>query len=241
MEYKVITGILIGALISGISYLLKTKQENKKYFNEVLFNLLEIWKLINISYVFTSNIFPKAIIERIKIRFPKEEMTENDEKFFQKYIPQAMKMVDNESGFTETNSYERYLSSIHKLSTVQPYLAHDLSTNHMMIKYLKGMDNYIKNYSENSETEEIDDFSEGLLLSTKLFMETDALAELESDLKSLSFRCGVVVWYQVSTKIKRSKKRRESIPQEALDQFIDLVIEPLIKKHYQDENKQYPY
>lgn len=241
MDLKVFAGILFGAGISAIGYLLKTKQENKKYFNEVLYNLLEIWKVIHISYAFTSNVFSKAIVERIKVRFPKEEVTKNDELFFQKFIPMAMNMVNKESGYPEVNLYERYLNSIQKLSSVQPYMAHSLSANHMMIRYLKGLDNYIENYSKNPETEEIDEFSEKMLSKAKLFMESDALSELEKDLKFLSFRSGLLTCYQVYSKIKRTTKKRESIPPEAIDQFIDMVIEPLIAKKYQDENKPYPY
>ena len=243
MDFKVFTGILLGAVISSIGYLIKTRQENKKYINEVMFNLLEIWKIVNMSNVFTSNVFPKALLSRVKERFPKETISKEDEKFFQKLLPQALEMIDKESGFPEVNLYERYLLSIQKLSSVQPVLAYSLGQNNMMLKYLKGMDNYIKKQlvDQKNNNESLDEFSEKFIADAKLLMESGLLDDLEKDLILLSFKSNVFNWLSVKSKIKLSRKRRKSLPKEAIDQYIDFVIEPLIINHYKINNKPYPY
>lgn len=230
-----VVSVIIGALLSGIGYLVKTRYEHKKLLNEALFNLLEIWYVIRISTFFDVSDYMETYLRRVKDRFPEANFTKEDEEQYRQNFPKVViTSLQNFTGPAKEKLHERYLGSIRKLSGIAPILAFELSGNQNLDLYLEHFDKLLNEFSPlpsdaKSESESASAM-EYFRTHVKKLILSDTVHDLENDLRRLARKCGTKVWYQTVRKIHRIRKREKDLPIKFADEAIDKVISPLIKK-----------
>ncbi|WMN59946.1 hypothetical protein NI389_00510 [Pseudoalteromonas xiamenensis] len=221
---SVIVGAILGGLISSAGFLLRTKREIKEKVNESLFQLLEVWSLVAMLKFSNSDSFSKQLVEEIKVRFPAENIGENEKDIIMQGMVKSIPMMMGNRESLDGHSLEAYKSSVKELAKIYPMLAFDLNKNDMLINLLSYIDTIASDQISSSE--------EALLSNMKAFMFTEALSDLESGLLELSKLSGKKTKKDVEQRIARINKRLEKLPSSAFDEYIDSVIAPLVQHHY---------
>ena len=227
----VVIGIILGSIVSFISYQYKSRQEFKKKINEALFCLLEVWGTIGLVKFLQSEIYARKLIERIRYRFPHENISKNDEKSIIEEMIRSIPLIMNIHG--NESVLDKYNIAIRNLSSILPVVAYELTMNQFLIKYLDGLDVLIKS------DENIDGY-EMFINQFEKFVYSESYVELEKDLKKLAFKSSLLNSFVVRKRISRINKRMNNILPEALDEYIDMVVKPLIQKHYDDLGVENP-
>lgn len=229
---SVILGALIGGFISFISFYYKSRIEVRSKVNSTLFHLLEIWSLIGMTKACHSNEFSLKMIERLRSKFPKENIGKDVEKQLQEGIKMALPLVIQSQ--VDGNDYlEKYTKAVNDLAPIFPLQAYQLNKNTMLMKYLNGIDSLMAN-------EGISESDEDALKSVKYYLNKEAFDEFETDLKALSKKTGFISSRNVIKFIDQVKGRVDDFPDDVFDGYIDAVISPLVQDHYDKQGVKNP-
>ena len=114
----VILGVLIGGVISFVSFQYKERKETREKINESLYHLLEIWNLIGMIKFVQSDAYHNALISRIKFKFPKEIITEATEKDLKKQFVKGVPLFVNAFSSPKVSYMERYSTAVMELAKV---------------------------------------------------------------------------------------------------------------------------
>ena len=227
---SVIIGALLGGAISSLSFFLKNKRETKEKINESLFQLLEVWSIITMIKVTHSDKFHTILIERIKEKFPNENIDDTTENLLRKEIVKSLPTLTGLNG----NFLEKYLASVHDLAKIHPLLAFELKQNQMLIRLLGELDKLFDGIDEGDEIKEM------ILPHIRELFLNESFTELESDLITLASKSG----YKNKAKTKKYvdiiRNRLDEIPSDIFDEYIAKVISPAVQQYYDSHGIENP-
>lgn len=221
----VIIGALLGSGLSAVGFYFKNRREVQGKINESLFQLLEVWSLIAMIKVISSDKFHLKLLDAIKIKFPHEIITENDRALLKEGMVKAIPMLTGMNSELDKQFLDKYKSSVNELAKINPLLAFDLNRNQMLTQFLGAID---KLATDNP----ISDKEQMQLANLREFMLEESFNDLESDLIVLSSASGYANKTKTKNYIYRTRKKLDLIPSDIFDNYIDKVIGPAIQAHY---------
>lgn len=230
MEIKllsVVVGAILGGLISSFSYHYKLRAEVKGKINEALFHLLEIWSLIGMMKFIQSDVFLDSFINRLKKKFPKENINQEAEAKIKIGIAKGIPILIGAQAENDNSYTHKYSSAVNNLASTYPITAFYFCQNQILIKYLESVDGLLQD-------EVVTSSDELLMQNLKNFVNNDAFEEFEKDLVSLAKKSGYSTKKEVIKYIRRTKGRIVNLPDDLLDEYIDQVFAPAIQAHYDD-------
>ena len=230
----VVVGALLGGAISTASFYLKNRKEVKEKINESLFHLLEVWSLLAIIRVSSSDKFHSVLVDRIKERFPHEKIGENEKALIKEGMIKALPLLTGMESSDFDNSFLiKYKSSVNELAKLYPLLAFDLNRNQMVINFLGSLDKL----ASESPLNEVDS---AMLDSSREIMLGKSFENLESDLITLASSSGYRNKKETKLYIGKTKSRLKNIPSDIFDAYIEKVIGPAIQAHYDNPGIKTP-
>ncbi len=230
---SIIIGALLGSGLSAIGFYFKSRREVKEKINESLFQLLEVWSLIAMVKVTSSDKFHTKLLDAIKDKFPHENITQNDKKLLKEGVVKAMPMLTGADANLDGQFLMKYKTSVNELAKIYPLLAFDLNRNQMLIQFLGALDKLVADSP-------ISDKEEAQLANMRSFMIEETFGDLEKDLLTLSSASGYRNKTKTKSHINRIKNRLESMPSDVFDEYIEKVISPAIQAHYDNLGMENP-
>lgn len=216
--FAVIIGGILGAAISLVAFIFRSRRERKSQINEALFQLLGVWRGVFVGNTVTSDAFFKATIQGLRRRYPNENIPDElADAIKEAAVANLPKIIGIEGG----SLAEAYEESVGSLSHIFPVKAHKLLGNTHLIGYIHRVDKWIPE-SEKAGVEPA-------LASMRASTYKDAFKELEGDLLYLAWKSGPFCWLEVRSLVKRNKEKMESIPGEFIDEYVETVFVPLIE------------
>lgn len=221
---SVVVGAAIGGVISAVSFHYKSRIEIRQKVNKALFHLLEIWSVIGITKIMSSELYAKKIVKELQVAFPKENIDEDSTVFLSKAMELALPvMIDAVSGGTDYLA--KYTEAIQCLAPIYPVQAYELNKNQILIKYLAGIDLL---FSKQRASEQ----DNNLLKIIKGYTHNTAFEDFEENLKELANQSSVMCGIKVRRHIKKIKNRVNNIPDELIREFIDETVKLWVQAHY---------
>lgn len=214
---SVVVGILLGAVISFVSFQYKERKSNRERLNKSLFNLLSVWSSVVVNSAIYSDLIKDSLIDALKRKFPNEVIPNN----FEDELATGMRGMFPVSNNKEL--YEKYHTSIESLAEIDPILAFHLSSNKFLVDYIKKLHELplLENTDEN----------DGIFLdSFTRFAYQESMRDFESDLIKLSRLLGKKQEQEVKDRIERTKRKMAKIPEEDMDEYLSQVIVPALNK-----------
>ncbi|PJE53534.1 hypothetical protein [Marinomonas sp. BSi20584] len=217
---SVVLGAFLGSLISFIAFHYKERKAEKEKLNQSLFRLLSVWQNLSMSQFIASDSYAEAIVAGLKRKYPNEAIPDNlaveISKGIMEYVPIGK----------QSELYDKYHDSVESLAQIDPMLAFKLSSNRVLVEYLKIL--------HDIPTESAED--QAFLSSFKSFTNKESLSDLEQDLLVVSKRVSRVTSKEVKQKIEKLRERVRNIPKSDIDEYINLVVVPVIEKAKQQAN-----
>lgn len=214
---SVVVGVLLGAVISFISFQYKERKSNRERLNKSLFNLLSVWSSVVVNSAIHSDLIKDAVVDALKRKFPHEKIPDNFAEDLAKGMRGMLPIVN------QHELYEKYHTSVESLAEIDPLLAFQLSSNKNLIDYLKKLHEY-------TTLEEADENTGVFLDSFTSFAYKESMQEFESDLIKLSRLLSKKQEQDVRNRIDRKKQRMVKIPDADMDEYINEVFDPALKK-----------
>lgn len=223
---SVVIGALLGGSLSAIGFYFRSKREIKENINNSLFHLLEIWLLLAMVKVTTSEKFHSILIDRIKYNFPHEDIGENETALIKEGMVNALPILTSMEVSNFNGKFiDKYKLSVNELAKIYPLLSFELNRNQMLIKFLGAIDKLTSGASM-AENEE------AIVINVRNFMLTESLKDLENDLLKLASKSGYLNKKKTKLYTSRIKSNLETIPGEVFDEYITKVIAPVVQQHY---------
>ncbi|MBO0215749.1 hypothetical protein J0676_19775 [Vibrio sp. Vb2880] len=214
---SVVIGILLGSVISFISFQYKERKSSRERLNKSLFNLLSVWSSVVVNSAIHSDLIKDAVVNALKRKYPNENIPDN----FSDELAKSMRGMFPVNNHHEL--YEKYHTSVESLAEIDPLLAFQLSNNKFLIDYLKKLHEY-------STLEQANENDGVFLDSFTNFAYKESMQEFENDLIKLSLLLGKKQVQEVKKRIERKKQKMAKIPDADMDEYIDQVLEPALKK-----------
>lgn len=227
LDSSVIIGALIGAIISLIAFQYKERKGRIELINISLFHLLDVWKTLAIAGFMLSDSFMQKLVDRIKARFPQENISKEDETELKRSLISAIPAIILAGRADDMGSLaSSYNESIKKLATIIPIMAYQLQGNVFLLAFLNALEKIPATPEEKEAMQQI--MSQ---LHSLMYIET--CSQLEDDLKYLAFKSGVLTWISTRRYIAETKERRVQLESvETVDSIIDQFVDPLTHQHY---------
>ncbi|HFQ4946524.1 TPA: hypothetical protein ACGUVO_004617 [Vibrio vulnificus] len=214
---SVVIGILLGAVISFISFQYKERKSNRERLNKSLFNLLSVWSSVVVNSAIHSDLIKDAVVNALKRKYPHERIPDNFSEELDKEMRGLFPVVNHHE------LYEKYHTSVESLAEIDPLLAFQLSTNKYLIDYLKKLHEY-------SALDKTDENSGVFLDSFTSFAYKESVQEFENDLIKLSQLLGKKQVREVKKRIERRKQKMAKVLDADMDEYVNQVFEPALKK-----------
>lgn len=226
-----ILAVVLSALFAWISYVARTNNERKRILNSTLFNLLEIWHRLKRLDNFNSKQLCLVYLEEIKKQLPNVEISITETEQLTRLIENnlqshLLQLVSKGEDLLE----DSFQQSVNKLAEVEPLLAHSLHSNKAIKAAISELDNFINSTMVSFVHDEKDKAqADEMLKGMKKYMYSDAILDLESDLKILSFKIGIPTYIRTKKLLKSKSAASNGEMQRVLSKLISELIIPHIK------------
>jgi hypothetical protein len=231
--FMTILGLVIGWILNELTYLVRSRRENKRQLNAALFNLLDV-RFILIST--DPDRFIDSITSILKRKFPGQLPKEFDVVVGQ-LLNTLFQGLVAERQMGEIKSIEkRYSESVDELSRIDPILAYSLSGKQKIYNYLEYLNDYFSKVDELAKNQ-LQQFAEGgkegqnwdqlrerakKALHPGLFRV--AMETVTSDIKRIAREIGIVTSYRARRVISRQEHPR---PDKELEELLDGYLKML--------------
>lgn len=221
-------GISLGAFFSGFGYYLKIRGERLNSKKSVIFYLLEIKYLIKFYYLDVDDVFNsylKSCEKYLKKNNPdyKNDFDGQNLVVVKNYITESLDSMKPLMDSEFIQSYERSLLS---LSVDDPVLAYKLKGRHNMNGLLRIQQNYISNLSKFLDDSDQKNIAISYSSEKNKALIDEIVHQLDSDLRCIARRCGVLTWISVVKEIKRFSKPVFKISDSEIESIIKgLIVE----------------
>ncbi|EIZ1317398.1 hypothetical protein MOU92_004182 [Vibrio parahaemolyticus] len=217
---SVVLGAFLGSVISFIAFHYKERKAEKEKLNQSLFRLLSVWQHLSMSHFIASDSYAEAIVAGLKRKYPNERIPASLASEMSKGIMEYLPIGNN------SELYDKYHDSIESLSLLDPILAFKLSSNRVLVEYLKLL------HEQPADSPQ----TQAFLTSFTNFAYKESIAEFENDLVTISKRAGRASAKVVQSKIAKKQKRMTNISESDIDQYINLVFDPAVQRVIEQTN-----
>lgn len=226
-------GVIVGWILNEVSFLIRTRHQDKRRLKEVLFNLLEVWHYLKIS---NPEIIIDTLVNVVSVRY---RVPNNGVSFLKEFYRDFFN--DFLQNFIKKNINKlkkRYENSITYLAQIDPYLAYKLSEKTSIYEYIDTFEKKIKNLEENISKDHFSFNKEELesmksLLSS--FIIKDSIKDIENDIKKIAKKINFLYGIKIS---KRLKKYDQFVIKE-LNKKLDNYLKKFEERRKRESNSGY--
>lgn len=224
--FLIILGALLGGVISFAGYLFRLRVDRKRVLNKALFDLLNIWFVIQRVVEFDVDYYVQKYKDFIHKQSPEAELPKPIADIFGQALTSRVNEIKKETKQGDRTLQEIYIDSVNAISCYSPVLAFNINKKVSLDDIDSIVDDYFKDITptfQNLVTE--DDLNQISSISSTIKQESNLviLKYLEDDLKYLALRCGLRTRIRVRKKIARSKKSKYK------DKFFNEFMEKIMK------------
>ena len=196
----------------------------KKIKKQILYNLLETNFIFN--QLDTSNIV-KLLTERILLRVPKHEQTEEVKQYLNQLYSGLIDNLIQDNVVDNLESIEeKYTNAVDSLATIDPITAYRLNGKTKIIETF----DLLEDYSEEVKREfpnDIDEMQGAIEVATnsiKPEIIKEAIEDLEDEIRDIAFSIDIRTWFKAKRILKSSKERIREDGVKNIDELLDKLI-----------------
>lgn len=206
-----LVGIILGWLLTELSYVIRSRREDKRQLKEVFYNLLETWYLIRLTN--TEKIADLIANELENVILPVYGVG-GIYQFLKEFYEQFINSILLEfSFFRDIKEVEKgYQDSVKSLARIDPILAYTLGGKKLVFHYLEYLDFSVqkinmlaKSSEKDSGKVNVEEVSKNMkdFFKTELYEQT--LSSLTEDIKQVSWKAGIKTWFEAKRLLRKSK------------------------------------
>ena len=226
MNTDFIIGTLLGTLISSIGYFYRRRFERKKVINQSLFSLLEIWSKLNKILKLNPDEYVNRLREYMIKKYPNYNLGANNHEAYNLIIKALQNSMIKNGLFNDNKSLLiLFDQTVKDISTYLPVLAFELYKDHSIKNILSEIDDFTNSIFSNIELRPAENTVEAKQFVTDFLQDKiikKSLELLESDLKIIARRSGIINRFKVKKLLKEKKNF------EFDDNFFDSYIPGII-------------
>lgn len=226
-----LVGTAIGGAIALILYVYRLNRERKQILRAALFNLLEAWNITRKIVRFDVDKLVHLLFQELHERYEEvpspEQLQGNTE--FREQLEQFKPLLESAAKQTLLQLVpgdmdeltERYRTSLVRLSAEEPLLAHSLHQENNLEKIEHALEGYVNHFSSAADFDE--ELPSNFESHMKEAISEKTLDRMESDLKTLSWKAGPVLWWKTRQKIRENRGREPELSDEQMSEAIELL------------------
>lgn len=217
-------GIAFGWFLNELGQWFKTRKEDKKIKNQILYNLLEINFVFN--QLETSEI-TQLLADRILVRIPKEEQTEELKQSLNQFYSEIIGELLEDNVNEKLEIIEaKYSKALDDLATIDPITAYRLNGKTNIMQSFDILHDYFDAVKKQfpGEEEVIQDQINSTIYSLKPEVIKEAISDLEDEIKDLALSINPWIWFKVRKTLQSSKDRIRNEGAKKIDKLLDKLM-----------------
>jgi hypothetical protein len=217
-------GIAFGWFLNELGQWFRTRKEDKKIKNQILYNLLEINFVFN--QLETSEI-TQLLADRILVRIPKEEQTEELKQFLNQFYSEIIGELLEDNVNVKLEIIEaKYSKALDDLATIDPITAYRLNGKTNIMQSFDILHDYFDAVKKQfpGEEEVIQDQINSTIYSLKPEVIKEAISDLEDEIKDLALSINPWIWFKVRKTLQSSKDRIRNEGAKKIDKLLDKLM-----------------
>lgn len=217
-------GIAFGWFLNELGQWFKTRKEDKKIKNQILYNLLEINFVFN--QLETSEI-TQLLADRILVRIPKEEQTEELKQSLNQFYSEIIGELLEDNVNEKLEIIEaKYSKALDDLATIDPITAYRLNGKTNIMQSFDILHDYFDAVKKQfpGEEEIIQDQINSTIYSLKPEVIKEAISDLEDEIKDLALSINPWIWFKVRKTLQSSKDRIRNEGAKKIDKLLDKLM-----------------
>ena len=219
-----LVSIVIGWFLNELTYHFRTRGEEKKQLKEVLFNLLEMWYLIELTNTDFVKTLIDMLINKLNDKFPE---IQNNKDISIQLRPTCQQMLHELMPPVVPQNIEkikeRYQCTVDSLSKIDPLMAYRLSGNPEIFNYLSTIDerlekmkNVIKNIDASADASELESIN-----TFKPVIIEKAIKIFEKDISAISRKISLLTWIKTKRKLRKTNEVIFKEANKKIDEMLD--------------------
>jgi hypothetical protein len=217
-------GIAFGWFLNELGQWFRTRKEDKKIKNQILYNLLEINFVFN--QLETSEI-TQLLADRILVRIPKEEQTEELKQSLNQFYSEIIgELLENNVNEKLEIIEAKYSKALDDLATIDPITAYRLNGKANIMQIFDILHDYFDAVKKQfpGEEEVIQDQINSTIYSLKPEVIKEAISDLEDEIKDLALSINPWIWFKVRKTLQSSKDRIRNEDAKKIDKLLDKLM-----------------
>jgi hypothetical protein len=217
-------GIAFGWFLNELGQWFRTRKEDKKIKNQILYNLLEINFVFN--QLETSEI-TQLLADRILLRIPKEEQTEELKQSLSQFYSEIISELLEDNVNEKLDIIEaKYSIALDDLATIDPITAYRLNGKTNIMQSFDILHDYFDAVKKQfpGEEEVIQDQINSTIHSLKPEVIKEAISDLENEIKDLALSINPWIWFKVRKTLQSSKDRIRNEGAKKIDKLLDKLM-----------------
>lgn len=229
-----LTGVGLGAVLSGIAYFLKVRSERMKTKNNVLYHLLEIRHLIKSQYLDPDELSAKYLSYCEDYFFRKGLNVDSG-------VPSELKnLIDSHfQGIAEAikpsmdSSFIKSLNdAVSKLAADNPALAFQLSGKERVNNLLEAQSKYLEGFNKMIFQDETSKLIKEAISSHAARLNYDVIEDLikdiDTDISLVSKKSGLLTYVSIRRILQDTRKVEVNIDQKEIDPIMDKLLAVIV-------------
>jgi hypothetical protein len=220
-----ILSVSLGWILNELSQWFRIRQSDKKIKKQILFNLLET---NNIFRKLDTKEFEKIYTERVLIRIPENEHTEELKSVFEYIFSQLINGLFQGNVAESLKEIEtKYSIAVENLASIDPITAYHLSGKTKILDSFNliqtGLDDFKKILSEDDqEIQNQIDASFHSLVKPDIIKE--AISDLELEILKIARSIDLFTWYKLKRSFKGTSERDRKEIELKIDELLDKIV-----------------
>ena len=226
LDWPYITALIsiaFGWFLNELGQWFRTMQNDKKIKKQILYNLLETNFIFN---QLDSGELVELLTERVLLRFPKHEQTDEVKEYLKKLYTVQIKGILQDNIADNLNDLEvKYSNAVDSLSTIDPITAYRLKGK---TKILQTFD-LLKDYYEGVKKQfpnDLEELQNSIEIATKAIepdIIKEAISDIQDELLNISLSINIRTWYKTKQTLKASKERIRKDGVNKIDELLDKI------------------
>lgn len=224
-----VVGISIGALLGGVGYYLKSRNETMQTKNMVLYHLLELRHLLKSSYINPKE-FADLYIEYCRTLLRKKGI--DDENEFPENIKRMIewvmaRMLEVKKPNIDESFISSYKSALLQLCETDPVMAYKLKGKERLSEILNVQKEYSENFMTSYQGESSEEFNQFLekqvdKAGNKVLLEL--IKGIDRDISLISRKCGLLTWIDCKRLTTKKEKPSVDFKKMGLDEWLENAL-----------------
>lgn len=216
--------VAFGWFLNELGQWIRTRKEDKKVKNQILYNLLETNFILN--QLVTSEL-TQILTDRILFRVPKEEQTEDLKLYLNHcYSEIISSLLEDNIAEKIENIEAKYTIAVDNLASIDPITAYRLNGKTNIMQSFDLLHDYFEEAKEYFPGDE--ELLQNQITTTINFLKPEiikeAISDIEVEIKVIALSINPWIWFKVRNTIQTSKNRIRNEGAKKIDELLDKLI-----------------